>query len=142
MAICPGAGDPKKSWDPVNFLALAGWLRNEGRQILWIFGPAESSDGKWTNAKESLKMDAVLETDNVKEIMQCLSVMTDYLGNDSGMSHLAAAIALTTTVIFGPTDHRAYKPVGPKVTVFEPSKNSFHTFVGEDVCALTTLLLK
>jgi ADP-heptose:LPS heptosyltransferase len=40
-----------------------------------------------------------------------------YLGNDSGVSHLAAALGVPTVAIFGPTDPRIWAPRGPRVTV-------------------------
>jgi ADP-heptose:LPS heptosyltransferase len=40
-----------------------------------------------------------------------------YVGNDSGVSHLAAAAAAPTLVLFGPTDAATWSPIGPRVEV-------------------------
>jgi ADP-heptose:LPS heptosyltransferase len=37
-----------------------------------------------------------------------------YLGNDSGISHLAAAWGAPTLSLFGPTDPAVWAPLGPR----------------------------
>ena len=36
-----------------------------------------------------------------------------FVGNDSGVSHLAAAVGAPGVVIFGPTDPARWRPIGP-----------------------------
>jgi ADP-heptose:LPS heptosyltransferase len=44
-----------------------------------------------------------------------------YIGNDTGMTHLAAAAGARTVAIFGPTDPRRYAPFGAHVlTLWQP----------------------
>jgi ADP-heptose:LPS heptosyltransferase len=40
-----------------------------------------------------------------------------YVGNDSGVTHLAAAWGAPTVALFGPTDPAVWSPVGPRVTI-------------------------
>jgi ADP-heptose:LPS heptosyltransferase len=40
-----------------------------------------------------------------------------YVGNDSGVTHLAAAAGAPTLALFGPTDPATWAPVGPRVEV-------------------------
>ena len=46
-----------------------------------------------------------------------LSFCGAYLGNDSGISHLAVALGLRSVVIFGPTTPEQWAPSGPSVVV-------------------------
>ena len=48
-----------------------------------------------------------------------------YVGNDSGVSHLAAALGVPTVAVFGPTDPNVWAPRGPSV----------HTVRGSAPCA-------
>ena len=53
-------------------------------------------------------------------LLQLASVMERcqfFIGNDSGISHLAAAIGLPTVAIFGPTDEKVWSPRGEKTFV-------------------------
>jgi len=40
-----------------------------------------------------------------------------YVGNDSGISHLAVALGIPTVAIFGPTDQTVWAPRGEKIFV-------------------------
>ncbi len=50
-----------------------------------------------------------------------------YLGNDSGITHLAAASGTPTIALFGPTDPQVWGPKGPQVSIirWQPG-NSFN----------------
>jgi ADP-heptose:LPS heptosyltransferase len=47
-----------------------------------------------------------------------------YVGNDSGVSHLAAALGVPTIAVFGPTDPTVWAPLGPKVAVVAPQDDA------------------
>jgi ADP-heptose:LPS heptosyltransferase len=38
-----------------------------------------------------------------------------YVGNDSGVSHLAGRLGVPTAAVFGPTDPAVWRPLGPHV---------------------------
>ena len=42
-----------------------------------------------------------------------------YLGNDSGISHLAAAVGAPGVVLFGPTDARRWRPLSPAIVALQ-----------------------
>jgi len=58
-------------------------------------------------------------------VLQVLSCADAFVGNDSGITHLAAAIGLDTLVLFGPTDSKTYRPLGPNVYLFEDKTPAF-----------------
>jgi ADP-heptose:LPS heptosyltransferase len=52
---------------------------------------------------------------NNRSLPECMLVMTQciaYCGNDSGVSHLAAAVGCRTIVIFGPSNPHVWAPRG------------------------------
>src|SRR5690606_6725001 len=46
-----------------------------------------------------------------------------YLGTDTGVSHIAAAVGTPGVVIFGPTNPERYAPRGENVTVLAPERS-------------------
>jgi ADP-heptose:LPS heptosyltransferase len=44
-----------------------------------------------------------------------------YVGNDSGISHLAAALGVTTVALFGPSSCVAWRPHGARILDFDAS---------------------
>jgi ADP-heptose:LPS heptosyltransferase len=45
-----------------------------------------------------------------------------YLGNDSGITHLAAMLGVPTLALFGPSNPNVWRPVGTHVQVLYNSK--------------------
>ncbi len=110
VIIHPGSGSPNKNWPIENFVTVANHLEKTGRHVAWIQGPAETALEYPTNA-------AIIEADSLMAIAQQLAKANLYIGNDSGITHLAAATGCATVAIFGPTDPAIWAPRGDHVCV-------------------------
>ena len=120
IVLHPGSGSKKKVWPLDRFLNLAHTLQNHFRsKILIVLGPAEGPEvqkgfeGAGTNEFILAKGLTLLQLASVMEGSRF------FIGNDSGISHMAAALGLPTIVIFGPTDHRVWSPRGEKTFVVQ-----------------------
>ena len=115
LAIHPGSGSPGKNWDPKKFAAVADWAAERCR-VLLISGPARDGAGE---VRASLKKARPLMADNLPlaQLAGVLKTSTAYLGNDSGISHLAASLNLPTVALFGPTNPAVWGPKGPGVRI-------------------------
>ena len=51
------------------------------------------------------------------EAVACIRRCALFVGNDSGLMHLAAAAGAPTLALFGPTLAREYAPLGPNTAV-------------------------
>jgi len=118
IILHPGSGSKKKVWPLERFLNLARVLQDRfGSKILIVFGPAEGPEVR--KAFEKMGSTEFILTKGLT-LLQLASVMEGgwfFIGNDSGISHLAAAMGLPTIVIFGPTDQRVWSPRGEKTFV-------------------------
>lgn len=114
----PGSGAREKCWPLESFLELATRLREAGGQARIMTGPVEAE--RWT-AQERAHLAAdpqnVVEGCSLPEAAEHIAAADRYIGNDSGISHLAAALGVPTVAIFGPTDPDRWRPLGPKVIV-------------------------
>jgi len=120
-AIHPGSGAAGKIWPPASMARAALGLIHEGRitGVLLIQGPA---DGKYAEEfKRELEGALVIPVSNrpLSELSAILRSARLFLGSDSGVAHLAAAVGVPTGVIFGPTDPRRWAPRGPDVAVIK-----------------------
>ncbi|MFP4013517.1 MAG: glycosyltransferase family 9 protein [Chitinispirillaceae bacterium] len=112
--IHTGSGSRKKNWPKENYMLLADRLRDEGLGIVWITGPAE-------NVKNLPPQDWICRNLPLPLLAAIMSRSSLYVGNDSGPTHLSAALGIPTVVIFGPSDPRIWKPAGMKVRVIQKS---------------------
>lgn len=113
LAVHPGSGSPRKNWPAERYAALITALSAD-RSWLLIDGPA---DAEATAPLSRLPSVVVARKLPVRVLGAVLARAGLYVGNDSGISHLAAAFGAPTLALFGPTDPAQWSPVGPHVTV-------------------------
>ena len=115
LAIHPGSGNPKKNWSPSHFAGIADWAGGRAK-VLLISGPAQ--DGV-EEVRGNLKKVTPLIAENLSllQLAAILKRCTAYLGNDSGISHLASSLGLATVALFGPTNPEVWGPRGVSVRI-------------------------
>jgi len=59
------------------------------------------------------------------EVLGLVACAGAFIGNDSGIAHLAAGLGVRTFALFGPTNPSMYRPIGPVVTIFEGNPRTF-----------------
>ncbi len=118
FAIHPGSGSARKNWPLSAFLALAKKVIQETTlgYPLWITGEAETSIVAHLE-KNNPDTSIILKGRSLLETASVLSVCQGYVGNDSGITHLAAALGIPTVALFGPTDPAVWRPRGLAVSV-------------------------
>jgi len=107
VAILPGSGSPTKNWPVAKYLDLARRLAGQ-IGVLFIVGPAEA-DIEPVLRSSGLPIIADIDLGEVAALCRMARV---FVGNDSGVSHLAAATGAPGVVIFGPTDPARWRPIG------------------------------
>ena len=101
--IHPFAGSPRKRWPLERFQALAERLARH-MPVEWCAGPEDELAGAHHFA-------------DLYELACWLAAARIYVGNDSGPTHLAAAVDTPVVALFGPTDPSVWAPRGPHVAV-------------------------
>jgi heptosyltransferase-3 len=103
IAIHPFSGSKEKNWPLERYRELVRSLPSEvASRVAWIAGPEEQLEG-------------ALRFDDLAELAAWLAGACLYIGNDSGISHLAAATGAKSLVLFGPTDPAIWAPRGRDV---------------------------
>lgn len=120
VAVHPGSGGKTKCWPLDRYLSLLGDLKSRVDPFIIIFsGPAEDDAIKDRIDAFVRGRFGVLHFSDADLIAVAALLRSSdlYLGNDSGVSHLAAAVGCRVIVLFGPTDPALWRPQGPQVEV-------------------------
>ncbi len=99
--IHPFSGSAKKNWPLERFRALGARL---GIPVSWCAGPEEPLEG-------------ATRFDNLYDLACWLANARVYIGNDSGITHLAAAAGAPVVALFGPTEPGVWGPRGNRVRI-------------------------
>jgi heptosyltransferase-3 len=102
--IHPFSGSPKKNWPLGRFRELASQLERS-LPVRWCAGP------------EDPPLEGAVRIDDLYELACWLAKARLYVGNDSGITHLAAAVGTPVIALFGPTNPEVWGPRGPNVRV-------------------------
>jgi ADP-heptose:LPS heptosyltransferase len=100
--IHPYSGSPRKNWPLEKFRALASRLPMPVR---------------WCAGDDDPPLPEAVRIPDLYELAHFLSAARLYIGNDSGVTHLAAAVGTPTLAIFVSTDPRIWAPRGEHVRV-------------------------
>jgi ADP-heptose:LPS heptosyltransferase len=125
IVIHPGAGSAAKCWPIDRYIELIRRLRATGRKVTVALGEVEIETLP-PQAMEDLQRDAeVVRPGSYLELFNLLRGARGFIGNDAGPSHLAGILGVPTIALFGPSDPRIWKPIGPAVEVLhEPELNN------------------
>jgi heptosyltransferase-3 len=102
--IHPFSGGRRKNWPIEKFRALAVGLQRR-MPVYWCAGPDDPP------------LEEAVRIDNLYELGCWLARAQLYIGNDSGVTHLAAAVGTPVLALFGPTDPGVWGPRGPNVRI-------------------------
>jgi ADP-heptose:LPS heptosyltransferase len=138
VALHPGSGGKAKRWPLENYLELAERLKRDQDPCVLIFsGPAEGTAmrEKVEDLVRGHKGMAHVADSDIATVAALLHSCDLYIGNDSGVTHLAAAMGSRVVVLFGASDPVLWRPVGPKVQVVAAVDGALSTIGIEEVYA-------
>jgi len=139
IALHPGSGSETKNWALGRWAALAESLLSVhgSRRLLLIGGEADAA--RVAQLGKTLPNDRVQFAQNLSlvELAVRLQKCALFLGHDSGISHLVAAVGTPCLLLFGPTDPAIWAPANPQVRVLRASNLTMDGIgVGEVLAAV------
>jgi heptosyltransferase III len=138
IAIHPGSGSETKNWPLERFVALMRELlrSDEKRRLLLVGGEADEKQVAQLAAAvpdEKVKVSKNLPLTKLASLLQNCGL---FIGHDSGISHLAAAVGTPCLLLFGPTDPAIWAPANPQVRVLRSSSRTMNGIGLSDVIAV------
>jgi ADP-heptose:LPS heptosyltransferase len=119
----PGMQLDLKRWPPENFAALIQKIKQEyALAVVLIGGPKDQPIIAAVQAYISEVLPNFVGELTFAEIAALAQQSRLYIGNDTGLTHLAAAAGTNTLMILGPSDPARYAPFAPNATaLWKPS---------------------
>ena len=118
LALGPAANWVGKTWPAERFARTAAQLMQKGQpfqkgRVLILGGPDDRRSAE--PLRRSLPRERWIDLTGEGDLLTayaCLKRARLFIGNDSGLMHLAAAAGAPTLGLFGPSDDRLYAPWG------------------------------
>lgn len=111
VALHPGSGSEKKNWPLNRWLALAESLSTDGSLRFLLIG-GEADKTRFQQIAASLPPDrtTLLFQQPLMQVARELQPASLFVGHDSGISHLSAALGLRGILLWGPTNELVWRP--------------------------------
>lgn len=134
LAVAPAANWTGKTWPAERFAELAlrltapGGILPGGR-IAVVAAPHEMFQARPVLQAAGARGVNLFEKADLLTAAACLERAAFFVGNDSGLMHLAAAAGTPTLGLFGPSPEARYRPWGPRAA-FVRTPESFEQLTG------------
>ncbi len=142
LALHPGSGGERKNWAEERWAELVQKLIDSTSfELLIVGGEAEGERLQRLAAALPPTRVRVSQSLPLAQLARSLSLCRGFVGHDSGISHLAAALGLHTLVLWGDTNEAIWRPGGQKVLVRRDPRGLAHLPVDIVFDDLSHLLL-
>jgi heptosyltransferase-2 len=123
LALHPGSGSETKNWPEANWAELLEHLiHSTSLKLLLVGGEAEGERLQRLAAALPPSRLRVAQSLPLADLARRLQESFAYIGHDSGISHLAAALDLPAILIWSHAPAEVWKPPGEKIiTLHHPS---------------------
>jgi ADP-heptose:LPS heptosyltransferase len=121
--IRPGASQANKRWPTERFAAIAQWLREaHGIATVVNLGPGDEQIAAEVKQRFAATVNAIGNSDansagsvimdslDLRGLVALLAGSSLFIGNDTGPTHIAAALGRKCVVIFGASDSKVWSP--------------------------------
>jgi ADP-heptose:LPS heptosyltransferase len=139
LALAPIANQPGKSWSPERWGELTARLLAEPRFDGWRFmpmgGPGDEPFAAPTLAEAGARGMDFIGRGDILASAAAMERAALFVGNDSGLMHVAAAVGRPTLGLFGPTEWWLYGAWGPhtRTVASNPNHGQFAPIEALDV---------
>jgi len=141
VALHPGSGSERKNWPQARWADLFQYLLHATpRRFLLVGGEAEGERLQHLAAAAPPARREVCQSRPLTELARRLKGCAAFVGHDSGITHLAAAVGLPVVVLWPDTPEAVWRPQGEQVRLVRSPRGIRSLPVEEVVQAVDELL--
>lgn len=115
LAVAPGANWPPKIWPVLHWPPLFEQVRDHFEGIILLGGRGDLEAATTLTAMCPLPCLNLAGCTGLLQAAAVLKQATAFVGNDSGLGHIAAAMDTPTLTLFGPGQPQRFRPWGARV---------------------------
>ena len=118
IVIAPKTNSAAKDWPIERFAELMRRIHKPDTQFVVLASAAQKPEVQLLISTDMAVLDlsGATDLDTAYAIMERASL---FIGNDSGLLHMAAAAGIKCIGLYGPSNDRVYAPRGPHVTILK-----------------------
>lgn len=135
LALGPGANWPPKIWPARQFIALIELMRGEFDAVVLLGNAADRGHAGVIATATTLPCLDLTGKTALLEAAAVLARARIFVGNDSGLGHIAAAVQTPTLTLFGVGDPVRYHPWGPQAAWLTEPHRDLGRLPVADVCS-------
>ena len=125
IALHPGSGSESKNWPEENWCQLIHFLLEQGNmKLMLVGGEAEAERVRRIGCKFSIPRLRLLLNKPLTSVARELAGCRIFVGHDSGITHMAAALGVRCVVLWSQTNEKVWGPPGEMVHKIKPYNNT------------------
>ncbi len=132
IALHPGSGSETKNWPIEKWRELGEHLFATNRKVVVVSGAADEERVRLLEAAWKEKPIQCAKNLPLPQLA-ALFEGASFIGHDSGISHIAAAVGARCILLFGPTDSAVWAPPNKNVTVIQASDKNLRLLAIDSV---------
>ncbi|MGA2173430.1 MAG: glycosyltransferase family 9 protein [Verrucomicrobiota bacterium] len=123
LALHPGSGSERKNWPEAKWAELLKTLAERAHwSFLVIGGEAEGERSRRLSALLPPRRARLAQNLPLVELAQKMRTCAGFIGHDSGITHLAAALDLPGLVLWGPASAVVWRPMSDKMRLLRDDR--------------------
>jgi ADP-heptose:LPS heptosyltransferase len=118
LALHPGSGSESKNWPEWKWVELIHHLVKSTHLNLMMVG-GEAERGKLEKLAQPIPSTRLklMQSVPLPELAKWLASASGFVGHDSGISHLAAAVGVPSVILWGDTAEAVWSPRSKQITI-------------------------
>ena len=136
LGIGPGANAEVKIWPKENYLSLVAKAGEYFDAVVFFGDNRDKEISNFISSHVDIPCINLCGRTSVLQAIAILELMTGFVGNDSGLGHMASAAGIPTITVFGIGEPDRYRPWGEKALWLVGEKQNINNVAVDDVLRL------
>lgn len=133
LVIAPGCHVPIKVWSPKNFASVCNNLSDQIDSVVLLGAETEREYSTEVIKDLSLPFKDLTGQTDLIQAAAIIKMSAYFIGNDSGLGHIASAVSVPSLTLFGIGEPHRYHPWGEQATWLQGDNNEINSITVDAV---------